>query len=158
MSRHATPTARRLLEGNPGKRPINLEEPHPPPPEAGFDAPPPELDGHADAITEWARLAPMLRQAGQVTLADRTVLIAVCLEWDRYLMATREVAKQGLITTSPNGYSTTNPFLVIASKALAACSRLWPELGLTPSSRVKLKTSPLAPGADPFTEFDDQVQ
>lgn len=156
MPRHATPTARRILEGNPAKRPINLEEPHPPPPEPTFDTPPGELDGHADAITEWGRLVPMLRKAGQITLADRTTLIAVCLEWDRYLLATREVAKAGLITTSPNGYATTNPYLVIARQALAACSRLWPELGLTPSSRARLKVSgSLDPGVDPFSEFED---
>ena len=156
MPRHPTPTARRILEGNPGKRPINAEEPKPPPPDEAFDLAPPELDGHADAITEWARLVPMLRRAGQITLAERPCLIAVCLEWDRYLMATREVATRGLLTTAPNGYQTTNPYLVIATKALAACNRLWPELGLTPSSRSRLKVSgSLAPGVDPFREFED---
>jgi phage terminase small subunit len=45
-----------------------------------------------------------------------------------------------------------NPYLGVATKALSACARLWPELGLTPSSRSRVK----APAAadDPFTEFD----
>jgi phage terminase small subunit len=48
----------------------------------------------------------------------------------------------------------TNPYLVIATKALAGCNKLWPELGLTPSSRTRVKTSPLSPADDPFAQFD----
>ena len=92
------PTAQRIREGNPSHRPLNHEEPHPPPPTAEFDAAPLELADHPDAIAEWSRLAPMLRQAGQVTLADRATLVACCLEWDRYLVALREVHARGLLT------------------------------------------------------------
>jgi P27 family predicted phage terminase small subunit len=96
----------------------------------------------------------MLRLAGQVTLADRSALIALCLEWDRYLDATKQVQKHGLVVTTKTGYPMTNPYLVIATKALAGCNKLWPELGLTPSSRTRVKTSPLSPADDPFAQFD----
>jgi len=148
------PTARRRLEGNPSKRPLNAAEPTPPAPTADFDVTPPELTGHAYAIAEWGRLAPMLRRAGQVTVADRAALIAVCLEWDRYLDATSKVVTLGLVVQTKTGYPMTNPYVVIATKALAGCNKLWPELGLTPSGRARLTMVPPAPEDDPFAEFD----
>jgi phage terminase small subunit len=45
-----------------------------------------------------------------------------------------------------------NPYLAIATKALAGCTRLWPELGLTPSSRSRVQV-PVGDD-DPFSEFD----
>jgi P27 family predicted phage terminase small subunit len=96
----------------------------------------------------------MLRHAGQVTQADRAVLLALCLEWERYLTATSEVQKRGLAVTTNTGYPMTNPFLAVATQALRACNRLWPELGLTPSSRSRLTMTPLSLADDPFAEFD----
>ena len=151
--RKPTPTVKRLLAGNPHHRPINAEEPKPPPVTAEFDAIPVELADHADAITEWKRLAPMLRHAGQITLADRSALIACCLAWDQFLDATRVLKRDGLIATVGN-HTRPSPYIQIAKHAIAAATRLWSELGLTPTARVRLKVTPLAPGDDPFTEFD----
>jgi P27 family predicted phage terminase small subunit len=152
--RKPTPTARRVLEGNPAHRPLNAAEPKPPAATDAFDIPPLELAAHPHALAEWGRLVPMLRKAGQITVAERSALIAVCLEWARYLVATELVQQHGLVVTTKTGYPMTNPYLAIATKALSACSKLWPELGLTPSSRAKLTTVPMTPGDDPFREFD----
>jgi P27 family predicted phage terminase small subunit len=148
------PTWRRELDGNPGKRPGNPHEPTPPAPEDAFDAPPEEIAGVPRAAAEWARLAPMLRKGRQITEADRAALIALCLEWARYLEAIAKVSQPGtLIVLSPNGYPMPNPYLAIATKALQGCTRLWPELGLTPSSRTRVQ---VPPGADDaFAEFDE---
>ena len=68
--RKPRPTVQRVLDGNPGKRPINDAEPQPPPLATGpiggaLELPgepvPDELDGHAAAVKEWRRLVPMLR-------------------------------------------------------------------------------------------------
>lgn len=146
------PTWRRQLDGNPGKRAFNREEPQLPPPPATFDDVPREIAAVPVAVAEWQRLAPVLREGGHVTDADRAALIALCLEWARYLQASDRVAASGLIVQTPNGYPIANPYLGVATKALAACARLWPELGLTPSSRSRVKAPPAAD--DPFTEFD----
>jgi P27 family predicted phage terminase small subunit len=151
--RKRTLTARRLLEGNPSGRPINAAEPQPTPASADFDAVPRELDGHEDAATEWRRLAPMLRQAGQLTLVDRAALVAACLEWDMYLAAVRALQAGGLTIEGKWGVRP-SPYIGIRNQAIAACNRLWPELGLTPTSRARLTTTPLAPLDDPFAEFD----
>lgn len=147
-------TTQRQLEGNPGKRPINQEEPQPPALTEAFDAPPPELGTDALAIAEWSRLAPMLRQCRQISEADRSALIALCLEWARYLTAMKRVHELGLVVTTRSGYPMTNPYLLVATKALAGCNKLWPELGLTPSSRSRVKLVGPAPAEDPFAEFD----
>ena len=132
---------------------MNAEEPQPPAPDDTFDVPPPELDGHATAAAEWRRLAPLLRRLRQVTDADRGALLALCLEWGRYIDATQKTLASGLVVKAPSGYPMTNPYLSIATKALAGCARLWPELGLTPSSRSRVHAD--RGDADPFTEFDE---
>jgi P27 family predicted phage terminase small subunit len=80
----------------------------------------------------------------------------LCLEWGRYLEAIAQVAKLGMVVKAPSGYPMPNPYLSIATKALAGCARLWPELGLTPSSRSRVQIALPEQDAphDPFAEFD----
>lgn len=151
--RKPRPSAQRRLAGNPGHRATNQSEPDPPPVTDAFDLPPAELDDLPTAQAEWRRLAPMLRQCRQVTEADRGALLALCIEWDRYLEA--RVKAQPRVIAAPSGYAMPNPWLSIQTKALAACLKLWPELGLTPSSRTRVKTADgPGPGGDAFDEFD----
>jgi P27 family predicted phage terminase small subunit len=152
--RKPKPTAQRLLDGNPGKRPLNESEPQPTTTAAAFDAVPEELADNARAAAEWTRLAPMLHKCRQVTDADRGTLIALCLEWARYIDATKKVATLGLVVKAPSGYPMTNPYLSIATRALAGCNKLWPELGLTPSSRSRVSADGPGPTGDAFSEFD----
>jgi P27 family predicted phage terminase small subunit len=152
--RKPKPTGRKILEGNPGKRALNPAEPQHPPPAETFDQPPPELAGDAVACAEWARLAPMLRIAKTVTEADRGALLALCQQWSRYLEATANVSRAGLVVKAPSGYPMVNPYVSIANKTLMNCTKLWVELGLTPSSRSRVVTTGPGPGGDAFSEFD----
>lgn len=153
--RKPLPSAVRALSGNPGKRPMNDDEPQPP--EIADDVPPLELDGQPLAIKEWFRLMPLLKRCRQITEADRGALLALCLEWARYLTATKQIATLGLVVRTPSGYPIQNPYLPIATKALAGCNKLWPELGLTPSSRSRVTRDAGGPGpdGDAFSEFDE---
>lgn len=153
--RKPLPSWRRRLEGNPGKRAWNPTEPTPPTTDQML-APPPELSLQPTALAEWLRLAPLLARARQVTDADRGALLALCLEWGRYLDATERVRTSGLVVQTPNGYPIPNPYLSIATKALAGCTKLWPELGLTPSSRSRVHASG-PPADDPFADFDTPI-
>jgi P27 family predicted phage terminase small subunit len=152
--RKPTPTAQRERDGNPQHRPINRHEPTPPAPDVSFDDPPADLTD-ARAQAEWRRLAPMLRRARQITEADRASLLALCIEWARYLEA-RDLAQPRIIA-APSGYAMPNPWLAIQHKALSACMKLWPELGLTPSSRTRIITEGPGPEGDAFSEFDPPV-
>jgi P27 family predicted phage terminase small subunit len=155
--RKPTPSANRALAGNPGKRPMNEDEPRPPELADDDDAVPIELDGNTLALAEWRRLMPMLRRCRQITEADRGALLALCLEWSRYIHATQQIATLGLVVKAPSGYPIQNPYLPIATKALAGCNKLWPELGLTPSSRSRVRRDGDGPGpdGDAFSEFDE---
>lgn len=152
--RKPKPSAVRVRDGNPGHRTINVDEPQIPTAADAFDAAPAALEHYVEARAEWGRLAPLLRKAGQITEADRSALLALCLEWDRYLDAMARVRTHGLVVTTKTGHPMTNPYLSIATRALASCNKLWPELGLTPSSRSRVKATPLELPGDPFAEFD----
>ena len=65
--RKPKPTALKLLEGNPGKRPLNGREPVPP--RAALKCPAWLLP---EAKKEWKRLAPALEAMGVLTMADLT--------------------------------------------------------------------------------------
>ena len=70
---------------------------------------------------------------------------------------TRVIATTGMIVKAPSGYAMPNPWLAIQTKALAGCLKLWPELGLTPSSRTRVTATGPGPDGDAFSEFDDPV-
>ena len=151
--RKPKPTARKRLEGNPGKRPLNSREPKLPAPESEGPLPT-ELMGDVLALQEWARLEPMLRASKVLTAGDRGLLVALCQQWSRYLEATQKVAVSGLVIEMPgSGYPMTNPYIGIANKCLSLCVKLWTELGLTPSARSRVTVSDAQP-QDRFSEFD----
>jgi phage terminase small subunit len=79
--RRPQPTALKVLRGNPGKRPLNTDEPTPP---AGDVVKPTTLSTPAGEV--WDRLAPMAIAMGTLTRADVTAFAMLCelqatLEW-----------------------------------------------------------------------------
>jgi len=154
--RKPTATRQRILKGNPGKRPLNLEEPHPPPVDEAFGTVPPELVPFPFAAEEWTCLVPMLRRCRQITQADRSPMVAACLEWGIYKTAMDHVQANGMVIKTKTGFHRPSPYLAIARTALANCVRLWVELGLTPASRTRVRTEASGPGpdGDAFSEFD----
>lgn len=149
------PTARRILEGNPGGRPLPEHEPEMPQASEAFDEPPAELLVDLVAAAEWRRLAPLLRKSQTTTEADRGSLLALCQQWSRYLEAHGKIAAAGMVVKSPSGYPMPNPYIGISNKALGNCVKLWAELGLTPSSRSRVSVAPLGSSMDAFAEFDE---
>src|SRR5205085_2196500 len=101
-----------------GKRARNHQEPQlptsaaafgvaPGPPPRGADSledVPQELRATPTAAAEWRRLAPMLFARKAVTDADRGALLALCLEWGRYVDAMAKVVAQGMVVLTPTGY------------------------------------------------------
>lgn len=157
--RKPQPTEYKRLAGNPGGRPLNEDEPKPPRGSEMF-AVPLELTTDDVACAYWRELVPMLREIRQITDADRGVLVALCIQWSRYVEATKvlqqrdEQGRSRMLVKLPNGIFVTNPYIGIANKSLDKCMKLWVELGLTPSARSRITTAPYAAGEDPFAEFD----
>src|SRR3972149_6552816 len=67
MPNRPVPTALKILHGNPGKRPINKEEPKPP---SGTPVMPKWLKSFPIAVKEWKREAKILDEMGVLTLAE----------------------------------------------------------------------------------------
>lgn len=126
------PTHLKVLEGNPGKRRINRSQPHAKvgPPEA------PSWLGKV-ARTEWDRVIQAM-PPGHITLVDRAVLAVYCDEWQTFEIASRDVARRGVLTPSigkgPRGL-VKNPALVVKHQAAQHIRLLAAELGFTPASR-----------------------
>lgn len=138
--RRPNPTKLQMLRGNPGGLQLNPREPEPPVAPAAFDTPPGELADDAEAIKEWRRVVPMLRASGMITAAERSALIALTVEWSRYLQCQAHLREHGMVVTGASGGRVTNPHIKFGDLALKQCQRLWVELGLTPSSRTRLTT------------------
>ena len=80
--RKPKPTRLKLIDGNPGKRPINAREPNP---MAGVPTCPAHLSPRAKA--EWKRLARQMNALGIVTELDRAALAAYCQAYGRWAEA-----------------------------------------------------------------------
>jgi P27 family predicted phage terminase small subunit len=160
--RKPLPTAVKRLKGNPGKRPLNEREPQPPRTAARLAAPL-ELGDDAVACAYWEELVPMLREIRQITDADRGAMVALCVQWSRYIEATKALQRRDaegrsmMLLKLESGAFIQHPYIALANKALLLCMKLWAELGLTPSSRSRVTTARPDPH-DRFAEFDEPIR
>lgn len=150
--RKPKPTKLKQLEGNPGQRPLNTEEPKPD--LASADGEPPAfLSKHAKA--EWRRVYGPMRNCGLLTILDLSLLAAYCSAYGRWQEAEEKLARSPWIVTTPNKHKQAHPLLTIARQERAAYQSLSAELGLSPVSRSRTKSVGAAPPARPSSE-DDQ--
>ena len=148
--RKPKPTALKLIEGNPGKRPINGHEPKP---SAARPTCPSHLSPTAKA--EWKRLAGELHRIGLLTQADRTALAAYCQAYGKWVEAEKRLADTPTLLKMPSGYIQLSPWVTISNKQMELMAKYMVELGLTPSSRSRMAGLPegeLSPD-DPAWEF-----
>jgi P27 family predicted phage terminase small subunit len=135
--RKPKPTALKLVEGNPGKRPLNHSEPRP---NSGSPAPPPYL---SEAAREtWDRIADMLEAMGIATTADSLALGQLCEAVADYESAAAEIAKRGAYysTAMESGSTMYRAHPALAAKADGDRRiRGWvAEFGLSPSARSRV--------------------
>lgn len=133
--RKPKPTAQKKLEGNPGRRPINTNEPK-------FDqatrpvAPPRVLS--MDGKREWRKMHALLRKAGLLTKVDESALAQYCQAYGTWCEAMRQVNRKGLVCFTPNGSLQVSPWFSIARASSEQCRKFMLEFGLTPSSRSRI--------------------
>jgi P27 family predicted phage terminase small subunit len=132
--RKPTPTALKILHGNPGKRRLPDNEVQPP---SEIPEPPDHLDDAAKK--EWARITELLSQLGLIARLDMAGIAAYCVAFSRWADAERKVAKHGIIVMSPDKkFPMKSPYLSVAESAMEAMRKMLAEFGLTPSSRTRL--------------------
>lgn len=131
--RKPKPTSLKLIEGNPGRRPLGERgaEPY-----GGAPTCPAHLCPSAKA--EWKRLANQLQLLGLLSQLDRAVLAAYCQAYGRWVEAERKLKETPMLLKLPSGYVQQNPWLTIANKQLELMHKYMAELGLSPVARTRV--------------------
>lgn len=131
--RKPTPTAIKVLEGNPGKRQLNTNEPEP---EKKAPRCPSWLE--EEAKKEWKRLSKQMEQLGILTQVDMTAFAGYCQAYARWKDAEEFITKHGTIVKTPSGYWQQVPQVSIAQTYLKIMIKFCEQFGLTPSSRSRI--------------------
>ena len=131
MGRTRKPTALKIIEGNPGKRPLPKNEPKPP---VGTTRP---RGLGAEARKEWDRVYPILEDQLILTELDRETLVTYCESLELVRRARRTLRRDGMTTDGKFG-EIASPWVTILRQAEASMRAAAGDLGMTPASRSKV--------------------
>ena len=163
------PAALRALEGNAGKRSLDLT--------AGvnprIEIPSAPRHLGSEAKKEWKRITPLLEELGLVSGLDRTALALYCQAAGR--LAELETAFNGMVSrkvdegadyadavyqasysVTPSGYAQQSVIVQLIGKHREQVNRYLMHFGLSPAARGRVQPSnyvqPSLPGIDPKPE------
>lgn len=154
------PAHLKLLEGNPGKRPIPTNEIRPS--RGEMPVPPAFLTPHARA--EWDRIAEQCWNLGLLTECDLSPFVSYCQAYGRWVVAETELSKYaeqagrgGLLVAHVTGtgenkrtvYSK-NPMVSQAAAAARDMVKYAVEFGLTPAARARIAAAERTPQKGKF--------
>lgn len=136
------PAALRLIDGNAGKRAINLD--------SGLNplACIPDCPAFLNVFAkkEWKRLAEEMLALGTISNLDRAAFTGYCEAWGDWVLASTEVGERerklrgsGIMVVTPNGFTQESPWALRARLSRAECIRLGNEFGFTPASRMRVE-------------------
>lgn len=133
--RKPTPTALRVLRGNPGKRKFNREEPQP----DELSTACPDQITDPEARKEWdARIVPAI-ETGQITSADFVFAVAHCELWATWQDQIAEAALHAhVVKGGKSEYPMPNPARGMSHKTLMLLAKVDAELGFSPTSRSRV--------------------
>ena len=146
--RKPIPTTLKLLNGNPGKRPLPVNEPKPAP-----LAPKCPRWLNKEAKKEWRRIAPQLERLGLLTELDMATLAGYCHSYAQMIEAQAYLAKHGLSFKIPQRdregavvgiYAQQWPEVSIVRQCKAEMLRYSSLFGMSPSDRSRMSV----PGAE----------
>lgn len=141
------PTALKLLAGNPGRRPINREEPKPRNPLA------PPADLSAAVRAEWDRLVAEA-PPGLLTQCDLGIVKGYCVAMVARDEALKHVEEEGYVVRSPHSrFPIQSPWLAILNKQTELIMRLADHLGMSPAARTRIRTQAPASDDDEYRKF-----
>ena len=146
--RKPKPTAVKVLEGNPGKRPLNMYEPVPEKkaPECPFWL-------NDEAKSEWDRLADKMVNLGTLTEMDMAAFAGYCQSYARWKEAEEFHRETWNNCKNSSGYWQQVPQVSIAQTNLKVMLKFCSEFGLTPSSRSRMIAGEVQKGSVDEMEF-----
>jgi P27 family predicted phage terminase small subunit len=137
----------KLIQGNPGRRPLKLDEFRP---AVSIPRPPAHVRNNAEGIKEWKRVTRELAQYGLIAEVDRAALVFYVVNWTRHVEAEDMIKKaadasggSGLFVKTPNGFPVQSPWVSVSNKAMELCCKFLAEFGMSPSARTRVSPSPL---------------
>jgi P27 family predicted phage terminase small subunit len=145
----------KLLRGNPGRRPLNKNEPEPSAPLE----PPPAPEFLSDyACAEWDRIAKELFRLRLLTGFDIAPLAAYCeayAAWRTAVEKLKEAAARdpvaaALTVTTRHGGVMQNPLFLSMRQAANDMVRYASEFGFTPAARSRVNTAEAQPAPGKF--------
>lgn len=154
MGRPRKPAALKLLQGNPGKRPLNLSEGINPRVEI------PRAPSHlgVEARREWKRISPILEELGLISGLDLAALAIYCQAYGRLVeleqafnsmvtksvaagMAYRDAVHQASQSVTPSGYAQQSVIVQLIGRHRDQVHRFLTHFGLSPSARGRVQAS-----------------
>jgi P27 family predicted phage terminase small subunit len=105
-----------------------------------------------EARKEWRRLSNELASLGLLTGLDRNLLAAYCQAHALWVEAIASIGRYGTMVKSPNGFPMQSPYVAVANKQVDIMVRIAAELGMSPSSRTRIRVGDKPP-QDPFETF-----
>jgi len=133
--RRPTPTVLKQLHGNPGRRPINANEPQG---QGELWKPPHWFD---EIQREQWHYALEWAPPGLLTATDRDILVAWCAACVEHARACIEVRTHGQVVKTRDGNAIQNPYLGVMNRQALIMMRAASELGFTPAARAALGSS-----------------
>jgi P27 family predicted phage terminase small subunit len=141
-----TPTHLRIVRGDRKDR-INTNEPKP---KKEKPKTPSWLSKEAKKI--WKRTADQLEAMGLLYEADQDILTSYAVAVVTYQQATELVDQQGILVEGRRDGFVTNPAVRVQRDQATLIRMLGSELGLTPSSRTRLKANEAEDDEDNFLD------
>lgn len=139
----------RIADGNPGRRPLNDREPE-------YEQKAPRCPSHLpdEAKREWKRRVVELSKAGAISPCHIAVLCAYCEAWARYVRSSLDVQEHGTVLISKRtGDPYTSPYLNVLTASEKQMVQYAAELGITPVSQTRVKSSKVRGKKDSKSKF-----
>ncbi len=146
--RKTTPTALKLVTGNPGRRPLPKNEPVP---IAPLGTPPSWLSPDQKKIwNQYRKVVP----EGLLKKIDTSIYLSWVVAFDLYRQANEKLIAEGLMVFSPvKRVLMQNPYLGILNRQSVVMKAACAEMGFTPASRPRIVMDAPAKADDPTDRF-----
>ena len=89
-----------------------------------------------------------LEPLGMLTLIDRSVLARYCDNFSKWMAAEKSLQKMPMVKFNATGNAEINPYFKVANTAKDMMMKDMIEMGMTPSSRSRVKATPPAKEAE----------
>ena len=151
MGRRPKSTNRKRIEGNPGRRPLNPDEPI-----AKVGLPKAQSFLCGEARRFYYRLGKQLVAEKRMAVVYQPTFVVLCLAWGWVAKATLKLEDEGAIVTTPTGFVRVSPWLDILTRSEATVLKASSEFGISPTSQAKAATVKSAATVTKLQAFIDR--